>query len=554
MSKILKIILALVVVVIASVILAIEPIAKWAIESEGSKAVGAKVNVDSVDIQFYPTHVALNNLTVANPKEPMNNLVESEKVSADVDIATLIKRQFVVDQVLLSGLQVNTARSTPGTLDGSMPPPKPVQEKPGLPSINLPNPKAMMDEEQAAIQAEIDEIQTGFKTIEGRWKGKEQELPKQAKLDEFKLRWEELKKKSTFERIAGTKQLRDDIKAELKKFDNWKSQLSTDIAEAKALSVRAAKLPGDQSQRIISKYGFDQGTEGFIKFLVGDEANALVQRGLTMYKETMGMLAAQESEPAPAEPEASSELPVKLLIREILIDGYQVIGGEKLAYSGKVNDVTDQQAYWDKPITMALQGGIQNQKQLLIDGIFDQRSEVMKSAFNMGLKQLALAGVPLSQNPSLPLQLEKGVADIAANFKLDGDALSGKVSGLIQQASLLVTNLAADSTNTTLKRLAEALKGVNKLVMDLNVGGSVDDPIIGLKSNLDRILGDVLGEEFKGQLKDAETKLKADLQSKYSKEIAQLESGKNILNDYSKLLNDREAAMQALMNELITRL
>lgn len=553
MKSTLRIILALLAVAVVGVVLAIEPIAKWAIESEGSKAVGAKVNVGSVDLQFFPTHVALNQLTVANPQEPMHNLVESEKVSADVDITTLIKRQFVVDQVLMSGLQMHTQRSTPGTLDGSMPPPKPEQPEPGLPSITLPDTSAMLAEEQAIVEAEIDDIQTGFKAIESRWKGKEQELPDEAKLEEFKQRWEALKEKSMFERIAGTKQLRDDIKAELKLFDHWKDQLKTDINEAKSLSLRASKLPANQSSRIISKYGLDQGTEGFIKLFVGEEANALVQRGLTLYQQTMGSLANEQAQPAPAEPEAAGELPVKLLIREILIDGYQMVGGEKLAYSGKINDVTDQQAYWNKPITMALQGGIESQSQLQVDGVFDQREEVLKSAFNLGLKQLALAGVSLSQNPNLPLELEKGIADIAANFNLEGDNISGKISGLVEQASLLISNLAENSDNSTLQRLGQALKGVNKLVMDLKVGGSLTNPDIDLKSNLDRILGDVLGEEVKARLKEKQGELKAELQNKYASEITLLEQNKDLLGEYSSLLNNREAALEALMKELVSR-
>ena len=81
MKWILRGLLLLVVIIVATVAFALEPIAKWAIESEGSKAVGAKVNVDDVDIQLYPTHVALYGLTVANPNEPMSNLLESEKVS-----------------------------------------------------------------------------------------------------------------------------------------------------------------------------------------------------------------------------------------------------------------------------------------------------------------------------------------------------------------------------------------------------------------------------------------------------------------------------------------
>ena len=542
---ILRALLLLVVLVIATVLFAMEPIAKWAIESEGSKAVGARVTVDSVDITLYPTHVALNGLTVANPQEPMRNLLQSERISADVDTKALLKQQVIADQVLLSGLQLYTERSTPGTLDGSMPPPKPEQEGSGMPSITLPDASAIMNEEQAIIQAEVSDIENGFKALENKWQEKSKTLPKEETFNEFKQRWEALKKKNTFERLAGAKQLRDDIKDELKQFKGLKQELSADIDTAKALTQRATKLPSAQSQRIMSKYGIDQGAEGMLRFLVGDEATAMVQRGLTLYRETVGDLASEE----PAQPETSSELPVNILIREILIDGYQMVGEQKLAYSGEIRDVTDKQDYWNKPITMLLKGGVNNASQLQVDGIFDQRNDALKSAFNLALKQLALSGISLSQSPQLPLQLEKGLADITANFAVDGSDLSGSVKGLVNQAKLLVANASSD--NTTAQRLAKALESVSKLVMNLNVGGSVSDPIVKLKSNLDSIIGDVLGEELKGQLKEVEADVKAKIQSKYGDDLNRLQEKRQLLAEYQNLLGDREAALQAIMKELL---
>jgi uncharacterized protein (TIGR03545 family) len=541
---ILRGVIALLAVTVIGVVFALEPIAKFMIEHEGSKQVGARVDVDSVDIKLYPTHVALNGLTVANPQEPMRNLLQSAKVSADVDTKALLKMQFIADQVVLSGLQMYTERSTPGTLDGKLPPAKPESES-GLPGITMPDPSALLAEEQATIQAEVDAIQNGFSTIQNRWETKTTELPEQAQIEAYQTRWNELKKKNMIERIAGAKQLRDDIKSDLKQFKTLNEDIKTDSAEVKSLTLRAANLPADQSKRMLSKYGLDQGSEGMLRFLLGDEVNTFVQRGLSLYQETMGNMAAKESAPA----EAPTELPVKLLIRQILIDGYQVIGGEKLAYSGEINDVTDQQDYWNKPITMALRGGMEQKSQLVIDGIFDQRNNTLKSVFNMALKDLALSGVSLSQSPELPLQLEKGIANISANFGVDGDTLKGSAKGLVNQAKLLVANAAAD--NKTANLLAAALEDVSRLVMDLSVNGTVNEPAIKLKSNLDSILGGVLGAEIKAKLSEVEDELKAKLSSDYGPQMAKLKDKQNMLGEYQELLGNREAALQALMKEMI---
>lgn len=546
LKRIMQGIVVLLVIAVVGVVFALEPIAKFMIEHEGSKQVGAQVDVDSVNISFYPTHVTLNGLTVANPQEPMRNLLQSEKVSADLDAKALFKMQVIADQVLLSGLQMYTERSTPGTLDGSMPPAKD-ESASAMPSISLPDPSALLAEEKATIQAEVTDIQNGFSEIEARWKIKSEKVPEQVQFDQYKQRWDELKDKNVIERIAGAKELRDDIKAELRQFDNLKEDLSTDSATVKSLSSRAANLPAEQSKRMMSKYGLDQGSEGMLRFLLGDEVNALVQRGLSLYQETIGKIASKEEAAPSSEP--ATELPVNILIRKILIDGYQVIGGEKLAYSGEINDVTDKQDYWNKPITMALRGGMEQQSQLVIDGIFDQRNDTVKSVFNMALKQLALSGVSLSQSPELPLQLEKGIADIAANFSIDGDNLKGSVAGLVNQAKLLVAQTATNNKTATL--LATALEDVSKLVMDLSVNGTVNEPAIKLKSNLDRILGDVLGAELKSQLGDVQEKLKTKLSADYGPQIAKFQDKQNLLGQYQDLLGDREAALRALIKEMM---
>lgn len=545
LKRILQGIGILLLIVIATVVFALEPIAKWAIESEGSKAVGAKVNVDSVDIAFYPTHVSLHGVTVANPKEPMRNLLESATISADVDAKALLKQQVIADQVLLSGMQLNTARSTPGTLDGSMPPPKPESDS-AMPSIALPDASAVIAEEQAIIEAEVAEIEQGFAALQDKWSTKSNTLPEQSNVEEYKQRWEALKQRNRFERVVGAKALRDDIKGELKQYEGFNSELQADIATARELASRAANLPSAQSQRIAAKYGLDQGSEGMLRFLLGDEATNLVQRGLTLYKQTMGDMAAKEAQPAPSE---GGELPVKLLIREILIDGYQLIGEKKLAYSGEIHNVTDQQDFWNKPTTLKVTGGVEEQAQLLIDGLFDQRNGDLKSTFNMGLKQLALAGISLSQSPNLPLQLERGIADISANFGINGDQISGSIEGLVNQAKLLVKDAAAD--NSTAKSLAAALEGVSKLVMDMDVNGSVDDPLIKLKSNLDSIIGDVLGAELKNRVNEWQGEMKTELQAKYGDKLSGLQEKRELLGSYKALLGDREAALQALMQELL---
>ena len=54
---------------------------KTQVEEAGTGAVGAKVELDSVDLTLFPAGLTLTRLQVTDPKEPMTNAVEIAQVS-----------------------------------------------------------------------------------------------------------------------------------------------------------------------------------------------------------------------------------------------------------------------------------------------------------------------------------------------------------------------------------------------------------------------------------------------------------------------------------------
>ena len=57
--------------------------------------------------------------------------------------------------------------------------------------------------------------------------------------------------------------------------------------------------------------------------------------------------------------------------------------------------------------------------------------------------------------------------------------------------------------------------------------------------------------EIKAKLSEVEDELKTKLSSDYGPQMAKLKEKQNILGEYQELLGNREAALQALMKEMI---
>ncbi|MFQ5702960.1 MAG: hypothetical protein ACE5HT_02965 [Gemmatimonadales bacterium] len=91
------------------------------IEDIGAEILGAKFDVESVDVDLTAGRVRLSGIAAANPDSPMRNLFEADELVADVRMAPLLKKKVVIQEAALRGLRFGTARKTSGKLDNPRP-------------------------------------------------------------------------------------------------------------------------------------------------------------------------------------------------------------------------------------------------------------------------------------------------------------------------------------------------------------------------------------------------------------------------------------------------
>jgi hypothetical protein len=106
--KIVGILIAVLVVLLAVAWFKIDYIAKSAIESGGTSALGVKTSTDAAIISLLKGEVGVNGLTVSNPegyKTP--HFIKTGKLDVGVDLGTLIKDMIVVNRFELDDVDVN---------------------------------------------------------------------------------------------------------------------------------------------------------------------------------------------------------------------------------------------------------------------------------------------------------------------------------------------------------------------------------------------------------------------------------------------------------------
>ena len=72
---------------------------KWAVESGGTAAVGARVDVGRATLGILDGHVTLEGLQVTDPNAPMTNMVEVAELIFDVGLLQALEKKIVIDSV-----------------------------------------------------------------------------------------------------------------------------------------------------------------------------------------------------------------------------------------------------------------------------------------------------------------------------------------------------------------------------------------------------------------------------------------------------------------------
>ncbi len=93
-------------------------IARASAQKIGTAIVGAKVEIQALHINLTNGDVTVRGLTVASPHEALKNLLQADELVADIDVLPLLEKKVVIDKLAANGLRFGTPRATDGRVPG----------------------------------------------------------------------------------------------------------------------------------------------------------------------------------------------------------------------------------------------------------------------------------------------------------------------------------------------------------------------------------------------------------------------------------------------------
>lgn len=541
----------------ALIIIALPWLIKFSIEFAGTRVAGAEVTVDDVDVTVSPFGVKLTHLQVADARQPMQNLLEFDQATADLELAPLLIGKAISNELSVSNLQFHTARATSGALvveddveEDSSTPSATQQVMQQLPSAEdileretLKTPQAAATlkttwaDSSAAVEKAVSDVpgdkalkqyEADIKAITtGRLESIEDFQRRKARLDA-------LKKQFNADRKAIT-DARDTIQTSRK-------ELSTALSDLKA-------APGQDMAYLKDKYALSgAGAANMTGLLFGDEAAGWASEALYWYEKVKPYLDSDGAEEN-AEEAADEKVPRMIgqfvnfptsdpwpdfMIRTAFITG--PLDGGKLKIEGR--DITHQQAVTGRPTVFTATG-------VNLQSIDDLDAKlVLNHTLVPGKDTLTLS---ISDWKMAPLPLGVAGAKLASSrvmLNADAEVIAGELAASAK-ARVTSAEFTGDGQTLFAKELNQALSGIRQFSVNAGANGPLLTPDISLGSDLDRQLQAAFNKRIKAKQDELEARLKKKLNAQvdeyageYAVELKQLAAMDGSLQDRLKSLQD----------------
>jgi uncharacterized protein (TIGR03545 family) len=545
-----------------------DPLIRFGAVQSTQHVVGAKVDVEQFSTEFFPPQIHIGHVAVANRKAPMTNLLQFESLTGDVDGLALMKKSYILNKAVVTGLRWGTERSESGLLDDADAIEEEEQDK-GKSELLSKLEQAGKEWAnellgRASLKYDPKNLETYVLAdqLEDEWK---------TDFDDLELRVEDVetqaKKLKELFNVAKRDPLRnlakiDQIVKEGLRLKGQLREIRTDVgrlppkAQQDLNELNASRRRDtDRIQREIKDLVLNE--DNLSEFLLGPELHHRITQAVSWLQwtdervdrfgsakpiRTRGeVIAFTDRNPLPG-----------YLVRLIDVSGEGEIAGDQLTILGTISDVTNDPVLHGKPTVVRLEG--HGDAIVKLHATIDRTQDVPSNELNLSYELPRPTDEILGDGGSLSILVHAESTEWTANLRTLGEELSGTI--VLRQKPVRLTATLKEGTDERLRQIVESsVAAVDEVQATVTLSGTVRDPKWKLRTTLgrkilrgvERGVNDALSAQkealvakLDGELKGRQEQFLGKLNGRYGELSKQLQ-----LND--KMLSELNA------NELIQR-
>ena len=521
----------------------LDKIIKRTVEKQASLAVGARVEIGDLAVNLFDLSIAMHDIAVTNPQEPLRNVIEIANLSLDLVAEPLLGKKVVIERLAVKGIAMNTGRKTSGALpdrakekneviqkfptkeirDGCAIPDfsvfKDLKEKPPedlLRGVSLTSSEFLADyrkkvsetrqtwEEKLATLPTTESIESNLKTMRTIMDKRPDDISKMpAYLDRLNNSRERLIEAKTL-LVEARKDFQSDISSLKQSFS------PKEIENLKANDLRSVMAGLDM--KIPS-------SEGLCCIIIGGKITHMVTRAIGWYRKLGDFMPAgkqmsytEKSNTVPRMKGVDIHYPITTGCPDFLVEHADFSTGRtenveaKALYfsdlSGSIQGLTTQPAIYEQPTHIDLTGVLSSgaSRNISLKGTLDRRSETADDSIFFTIRELKIRPEGATAFEKSPIHLKSAVINAKSDIHIKGENLKGHVYCAVINP-LFDIGPEADI-------LKDIFQDIGTFNITISLSGTLDNISMSLTSSLADMIRTDLKEIIQNQIGEIENQLK----------------------------------------------
>ncbi len=553
----------------------VDNLIKYSIEKLGTRALGAKVELEKADLTLYPLGISLVGLKATNPDKPMENAVEIGKACFTIDTSNLFLHRTIIDDMSLETVRLGTPRKTSGAISRHRKVRKAAAKKekrhglvttllPGHGFLKPPSVEQILENENLETTALIHSIESDIAKEKKLWKERLKSLPSHKKIEEYRKRIKRIQsstKNGNINNILANLQeiqaLKQDIIHDISNTRRTLTAFDKDYTRLKSRTVELNRAISSDATRLSKKYSLSaQGLSHVTQTLIGPKVYTWGAWCIKWYKRLQPLLQRNKRHENGVE-----------LVKPVRINGIDVhfkennplpdflirhasvsVNTSAGTVAGEIRDITPDQDILGRPLVFTFTGRqLRGVNSVRLHGVLDHISPANTSdRMDFSLKGLQIRGMALSDSKDLPVIIKTGLIDMKGRVSLKGERLEANVIARLSSARIETTGSSKGSFLQ--QAICSSLSSIKGFWVKINLKGTLNNYKTSISSNLDKVLASSIRNAAANQFQLLRKNLYSAIINRTGGQIQEINTGLKDMLGTRSIITQRMGNLTAILN------
>ncbi len=480
-----------------------DPLVRWALIKTGESATGAKIEIGQVRSSLLEGKVYIRELAIADPRNPMRNLLQADVAYLEINPQRLLHRELVIENGSSTQVRFGAPRTETGALHTTEE--RESKSKPNIAAPLAPNKHELARRwlnqfsflpqglSQGFSEDKLTTYQISHELLK-KWEPLMQ--AHREEIEQLNLTIQKLEKQTSIE-ISNP--LRDHHRVDAAKQKMQQARKQINVLQNKLITMNAranddlAKL---EAARKIDLENIDSlaATEHFDTELVSGKL--LQQKQVAYTREVVDWFRwFRNNIPEPSldfKPAVTSGKDINLtnqpprpsfIVKHMELDGEGKIAGKHVNFSGHVENVSNHPHLHDQASKFHLRA--QGETHLVVDCTLDRRSETWHDSLDIHCPNLSLPAQTIGDDQSMLVKMTPCRMETDIHIALDGEKLSGSMVFLHTDLMMQVENIKTLTSGIQMTdEINLELAELDQFKIRAELQGTIEKPEILIHSDL----------------------------------------------------------------------